>query len=386
MNIIYFFTYNVSLNTWKESGQEKRELSRLLKVYNDTGKGKLYIFTYGDKTESSFELPNSINNESIQVIPIYKYFNKSKFKLINFLRSFFYTKKMLKNENFDLTDADIIYTNQLLGSWVAYTFKKRLKIPLIVRTGYDLYEFSILENKSLIKRLFYKYLTHFSLNFSDIYTVTSNSDKNFLIGKFKIKDESKIKIRPNWIKLRASNFNIKDWENRHQNKLVSVGRLEDQKNYSRIIEALKNTNFELDLYGEGSLKEQLMLQAKSLDVKVNFMGIKDNNDLLNELEKYKFYISSSLFEGNPKGLLEAMSAGCVVIASNIKNHVEFLNNENSILFSNNDDSLEKIIKNLNSPEINFSEIVNNSFRTIKETYEFEKIINKEINDIYLLTK
>ena len=72
---------------------------------------------------------------------------------------------MLKNENFDLTDADIIYTNQLLGSWVAYTFKKRLKIPLIVRTGYDLYEFSILENKSLIKRLFYKYLTHFSLNF-----------------------------------------------------------------------------------------------------------------------------------------------------------------------------------------------------------------------------
>ena len=54
--------------------------------------------------------------------------------------------------------------------------------------------------------------------------------------------------------------------------------MEDQKNYSRIIEALKNTNFELDLYGEGSLKEQLMLQAKSLDVKVNFMGIKDNND------------------------------------------------------------------------------------------------------------
>ena len=106
---------------------------------------------------------------------------------------------------------------------MAYTFKKRLKIPLIVRTGYDLYEFSILENKSLIKRLFYKYLTHFSLNFSDIYTVTSNSDKNFLIEKFKIKDESKIKIRPNWIKLRASNFNIKDWENRHQNKLVSVG-------------------------------------------------------------------------------------------------------------------------------------------------------------------
>ena len=98
MNIIYFFTYHVSLNTWKESGQEKRELSRLLKVYNDTGKGKLYIFTYGDKTEGSFELPNSINNESIQVIPIYKYFNKSKFKLINFYVLSFIQKNVKKRK------------------------------------------------------------------------------------------------------------------------------------------------------------------------------------------------------------------------------------------------------------------------------------------------
>ena len=59
MNIIYFFTYNVSLNTWKESGQEKENYP-VSEVYNDTGKGKLYIFTYGDKTEGSFELPNSI--------------------------------------------------------------------------------------------------------------------------------------------------------------------------------------------------------------------------------------------------------------------------------------------------------------------------------------
>ena len=35
-------------------------------------------------------------------------------------------------------------------------------------------------------------------------------------------------------------------------------------------------------------------------------------------------ISSSLFEGNPKTILEAMSMGCIVIASDIKNHRELI--------------------------------------------------------------
>ena len=41
-------------------------------------------------------------------------------------------------------------------------------------------QFSIAENKSILKRFLYKILTYFSLRFSDIYTVSSNSDLEYL--------------------------------------------------------------------------------------------------------------------------------------------------------------------------------------------------------------
>ena len=43
-----------------------------------------------------------------------------------------------------------------------------------------------------------------------------------------------------------------------------------------------------------------------------------NNDLvLEKLQNHQIYVSSTLFEGNPKSILEALSAGCIVIAPNV---------------------------------------------------------------------
>ena len=61
-----------------------------------------------------------------------------------------------------------------MGSWIAIILKFIIKKPLIVRTGYDLLEFSIKENKSLLKITYYL-LTYFSLFFCDKYFVSSNS-------------------------------------------------------------------------------------------------------------------------------------------------------------------------------------------------------------------
>ena len=43
-----------------------------------------------------------------------------------------------------------------------------------------------------------------------------------------------------------------------------------------------------------------------------------------ELLKYKIFVSSSNFEGNPKGILEAMASGCVVIAKDNINISEII--------------------------------------------------------------
>ena len=147
-----------------------------------------------------------IKSNFIKVIPIYKYIKKSKFKIINFCKSFFITSII---KNIELKKPGIIIQNQLLGSWVSYRFKRKLSIPLIIRTGYDMYEFSIHENKSYLKRIFFKYLTSFGLKFSDIYSVTSKCDKEFLLKNFKNTDNSKIIIRPNWVILKNDFVSLK---------------------------------------------------------------------------------------------------------------------------------------------------------------------------------
>jgi len=376
MEILYFLTYGYSLKTWSDSGQLAREMRHFEALNSENEKIKFKIFSYGE--DNDFEY---IEKDFIEVVSVYKYIKKSNYKIVNFIKSFF-IKKILREV--DLDKSQLVIQNQLLGSWVSYLFKKNLNIPLIIRTGYDMFEFSINENKNISKKLFFKYLTKKSLDKCDLYTVTSLCDKDFLLKNFSNMYSSKIKIRSNWV---DSKENIQIINKNIVNNIVSVGRVEEQKNYELIIRSLQGTNFELDIFGEGSLKGDLVNLAKELNVNINFLGIVNNEILVQKLQHYKFYISSSKFEGNPKSVLEAMSAGCIVIASKIKNHLEFLNIDNSILFDQNIKSLKETIMNLDKiSQRREDDLISNSLETIKNRYNLDDLVKKEIKDINNLVK
>ena len=371
MNILYVFTYGYSLKTWYESGQLTRELKHFESLYDQNKNINFYLLTFASENDTSL-----VDYEYINVIPIYKYIKKSKFKIINLIKSFTFFITMAKILEKDI---DIIIQNQLLGSWISILIKYKFGIPLIIRTGYDMYQFSIYEKKSKTKKTLYKYLTNFSLKFSDLYTVTSEKDKKFLIQNFNIKYLTKIKIRSNWVSSPVQNQFIE----KKNKSFISVGRLEDQKNYRFLINALSETDYSLDIYGDGSLKKELVKLAKEKQVNINFLGITEGKKLIKNLNKYKYYISSSIYEGNPKSLLEAMSAGCLVIASNIEGHVEFLNNENSVLFDlENPIELKDIINNLENIEENkIKNLIFNSQKTVEKFYNLDTLVKKELEDI-----
>ena len=372
MNIIYFFTFGYSLHTWKESGQLDRELEHFKYWHKINPKLNLTIVTYGEEKDI-----NLIDSEFITVVPIYKYIKFTKYKIRNLLNSFFIIqtlKKIVQGQEFD-----VVIQNQLLGSWISYQFKKLKKTPLIIRTGYDMYEFSINEKKSILKKTFYKLLTKFGLKYSNLYTVTSKCDKAFLIKQFGENYSSKIKVRKNWVSLNNESQS-KPLNERHPEKIACVGRIEYQKNYTTIINGLKNLNFKIDIFGEGTKKNQILKLANKQNVDINFQGIVDNIELKKLLQSYKYYLTASRFEGNPKSVLEAMAAGCLIIASDIKNHTEFFNNENSILFKDKK-SLRKILTNLEKNNHDYNKLIENALRTIKENYNLEKIAYLEIDDV-----
>ena len=101
-----------------------------------------------------------------------------------------------------------------------------------------------------------------------------------------------------------------------------------------------------------------------------------NSKLMNELCNSMYFILPSYFEGNPKALLEAMSAGCIVFASKISNHEEIIEDGvNGFLFDLENNNLKEKIKKI---EINkLDNISISAMKTINDTYSIQKIAAEE---------
>lgn len=365
VNVLVVFTYGYSLKIWQDSGTLVRELSIYKKL------NMLYGVNFTFLTFSECEPDLDLDKYGIKVLPVYKIINYSNNKFINYIKSFlipFYLKS-------DLEDITLIKQNQLLGSWISILIKLIYKKPLFIRTGYDMYKFSLNDNKSFFIKSLYKFLTKFSIHFADLYSVSSRDDITFLVNHLNVKKD--IQLRQNWV----LGGNLLQLDNRKSKNVLSVGRLEEQKNFSGLIKNLENTNFTLDLIGSGSLRDMLAKEASLLNVKVNFIEPLENEKLINLMSTYKYYVSTSNFEGNPKTVLEAMSTGCIVIASDIPNHKEIIDhNLSGLIFEVEKNNLGAILKTLNNKKDVAEKLSQNGFKFVNENFSLEKICKDEHND------
>jgi len=366
MKVLIFLTYGVSLRDWAESGLLTRELE-LYKIISKKYNLDFTIISYGNSEDEKF----LIEVDKISVIPIYKYIKKSKYKLMNFTKTL-YVPFLLR---FKLKIRfDLIKTNQLWGSWVAIMLKAITFKPLHIRTGYDIFKFSIDEKNLLYKRIFYYFLTQTGLIFSNLYSVTSKSDLDY-IKKYYLFSNSKLALRPNWVQV-----DKKFPKGTRNNKILMVGRLEKQKNFDFIIEKLKNTNLFLDIYGDGSLLEELKLKAKNIE-NIKFMGKVEHSELMDIYKKYSIYLSVSDYEGNSKTILEAMGSGCVVIANTIPNNTEIIENDiNGILFDKEKDNIIEILKNVLYEPIKFEIISKQAYQKIANNNSLISCSSREYKD------
>lgn len=107
--------------------------------------------------------------------------------------------------------------------------------------------------------------------------------------------------------------------------ILSVGELNDNKNHEIIIKALAELNSDKLHYfiaGIGQKKEYLEKLAQSLNVNLSLLGYRsDVAELLNCADIYAF---PSKREGLSVALMEAMSAGLPVVASNIRGNTDLV--------------------------------------------------------------
>ena len=369
IKIALFLTYDYSIQTWHDTGTLEKEL-KIYKEISNNFPVTFTFFSYGDEEDYKYE---KYFNE-FEIVPIYSLLSKSNNRVIRFIKSFripFLLKNKLKN-------ISIIQQHQLMGSWISIISKFLNNIPLYTRTGYDMYEFSIKENKSPLKQNFYKLLTSFTLKNSDIYSVTSNCDYKFLSENFKT-ENMKIKIRPNWVDI----YSTKEFSSRYKNKILTVGRMSEQKNYFYLLNEMKHIskNFELDIVGEGPLIQKLKKYSKDNNLRVNFFGKISNEELLDLYQSYAFFVTASSFEGNPKTVLEAANSSCILIASDIPNHRELIKSgENGFLFELKEGNLSKLISEIIDNNYDLDEISRTASKKVRESNLIDDIAIKYYQD------
>ena len=153
MKVAVFLTYNYSLRTWYNSRTLDREL-KIYKILHNKFNIDFIFFSYANDSDKQF-----LNNyPEFDLVALN---NKYKNKVFRFISSLKIDKKILN----EVKKCDIIHQHQLLGSWVSILYKRKAQKPLLIRTGYDMYEFSKLNNEPLFKESFYQCLQNFHFGF-----------------------------------------------------------------------------------------------------------------------------------------------------------------------------------------------------------------------------
>jgi len=357
-----FFTEGVSLKTWEKIGNLEREIKPYIKLAENYS--EVYFFTYGGSEDEKI-----IKKYSDKIKVCYKKNNLNNL-IYSFLLPFFYKKELKK--------IAVYKTNQMSGAWTAVLAKKLFKKKLIVRCGYEWLDFLKRDNKNKFLLFIIKKIEKFVYKNADKIIITSKKDQEFIINNFKINPE-KIEVINNYI---DTNLFIKKENNiDKKNKLVFVGRFNQQKNLFNLLDAVDNMDVELNLIGSGELENELKEKAQKIKIaRINFLGNILNEKLGEELNKNEIFIFPSLYEGNPKALLEAMSTGLAVLTTDVKGIREIINHkENGYLVNTDSDSIKKGLEELLGDKELKEKIGNNARKTIEEKFSFEKIIEKEIN-------
>jgi len=147
-----------------------------------------------------------------------------------------------------------------------------------------------------------------------------------------------------------------------------------------LIDAMSQTNLNLDIYGQGELKDSLESHAQKKEVKVSFKGVVTNNELPTILNQYHYYILPSKYEGMPKTLLEAMACSLVCIGTDVKGINEVIEDGVSGFLAKTTDTAD--IVDAISRAINYSNpntISQNARLLIVENFSLDFFQKKEIS-------
>ena len=183
-------------------------------------------------------------------------------------------------------------------------FNKKLKVIVSVRNDPKI------EYKTKINRIVMKIL----YPLADGFVFQTKEAKEY----FSKKIQQKSVIIPNPIDKKI--IQRKVYTGKKEKKIVAVGRLVEQKNHELLINAFNIVKdqipeYNLIIYGEGSLREKLQEQIERLNLKERVFLPGNVDNIADKIENASLFVLSSNYEGMPNALMEAMALGLICIST-----------------------------------------------------------------------
>ena len=290
-------------------------------------------------------------------------------------------KKLYKDNNYDVIHMNLCNAFFFIYALPAVWNNKDIKIIGHSHNGGDSKKFLHLISKPI--------LSHYCTNF----IACSDVAARWLFNKKKT-DEKGVLFVNNAIDTEKFVYNIKLRESiREKYKILPnefiighVGRFEEQKNHSFLVEIFKQIsqereNVKLLLVGTGSLEEKIKKQVKNLNLenKVIFTGVCTN---INEIyQAMDVFILPSIFEGLPVSGIEAQASGLKCLLSDtITKEVEITNNIKFLPIENKDiwvREIENLIDNHYERKDMSLDIKNANYDMKTEVNKIEKLYLSE---------
>ena len=313
MNLALFFTRETSLHDWLERGLFDREtLIYERHLLNETLTAVVWL-TYGkDDARLAAEL-HSIGRLDPRIVVM----GRPRWFPGGRLGGLAYSFLMPLIQWRALRNCDLLKTNQLDGGWSAVIARSLLRKPLLLRCGYvqSKLESSLRRLPSWRLRLMLA-LERFQYRHANMAAVTSEHNARYLADTHAV-PKDKIRIVSNYIDevLFAPAANAATAN--HSARVLYIGRLSPEKNLDELIRAVAMVELPLDLVGSGPQERHLQELAGELGADIRLLGTVPNNELPALINRYRYFVLPSHFEGMPKTLLEAMACGLVCVGTDV---------------------------------------------------------------------
>ncbi|MBL4936352.1 glycosyltransferase family 4 protein [Clostridium sp. YIM B02515] len=176
-------------------------------------------------------------------------------------------------------------------------------------------------------------------------------------------------------KLLRKKLNI---EETYKKVFIFSGALIERKDPITLLKSFDNVSEDLLLIvaGDGILRDKLQNYKKK-----NILFIGNVSNIEEYLKCADIFISTSLAEGLPMAVIEAMASGLVLVLSDIESHTELIKDNSSIITFNTGEEIQlsKIINQLSNVET-YGMGVNN--RKLYEEHFSSDIMAKRYDEIY----